>query len=506
MGRKKVSQKKFPALWPMVPTLWHELLPPPPGGEKLAALRPRQQAKVAVLVPAGETVFCKLAGNPVGGLSCLNRQQPACFGCAAKSHLCHACHLEPLALAEIELCAGCLELALAAEWERGDLGLEASRPVHCQRAKRQIVVRECQQMQQADAAPCAGCGQPSRWCEDCHLRPVRYAEDGRCLSCMVRKYGAPEHQALLASAAQRGRLDELIAARNSHPPAAPADTLPYTAEPPGPPRRGAPASATPVPDALVWEATVRIVEHCSRHQLKTIGRPWLCRTLTLSPREAQALWQRLRELPVLSRTNPPQLRLTTRGELERVLRPLLRLDAAAPAADPLNASRPPLDERCAQAIAVIRDSGKCGRIWLGRKLGLPEPTVITLQRQLEQLGVLGPDRGRPLGRQILKSPTELTAMLMPVPPAPAAAADVLPSTPPAPPELAKLVNAYLATVPVASLTVGQLSHHLREVAGIFERHGSPALAQLLSRAAEGSVTLAQILGHLERWQPPSSAP
>ena len=133
------------------------------------------------------TVFCCIVGQDISPIRCLGIQgQPECFGCAAQSRFCEECEVRPIAFPEVELCGSCLTKALASEKDMGIPSFPKDAKVECPLVDRLIGIATCRSMQ---GPSCSTCAAPSRICEECKSRQVRYPDYGWCLHCTVLKYG-----------------------------------------------------------------------------------------------------------------------------------------------------------------------------------------------------------------------------------------------------------------------------------------------------------------------------
>jgi hypothetical protein len=100
------------------------------------------------------TIFCQLMERKITREGCqqlqMTNEPSECFGCASSCRRCARCRQAPLVCPEIDLCAGCLALALQAEAESA-----------------------------AD---------PDQRCSDCQARPRYYQRYQLCLHCAVKQF------------------------------------------------------------------------------------------------------------------------------------------------------------------------------------------------------------------------------------------------------------------------------------------------------------------------------
>lgn len=136
---------------------------------------------------AGNTnVFCQISGREISPESCFQAQgQEGCFGCAAHTRRCESCLINFVAVAATGTCSSCT----ATEIEREkNLQLPAApKTVSCQMMKKSIRGSMCRSVQGQDG--CRGCAAPSRNCESCGTRPVRFPQYGMCFTCSVKELG-----------------------------------------------------------------------------------------------------------------------------------------------------------------------------------------------------------------------------------------------------------------------------------------------------------------------------
>lgn len=135
-----------------------------------------------------EPVFCCIVGQEISAIRCLGIQgQPECFGCSAPSRFCEECSVRPVAFPEVEMCGSCLAKALESEKDMGIPSFAKEMKVECPLAgNRAIGIATCRSMQGPE---CGTCDAPSRICEQCKERQVRYPDYGLCLHCTVAEYG-----------------------------------------------------------------------------------------------------------------------------------------------------------------------------------------------------------------------------------------------------------------------------------------------------------------------------
>lgn len=152
---------------------------------EIARLR---SVQLRVIDQIQEPVFCLIAGQDISARHCLEVQGlPECFGCAALSRLCSQCRVRPLAFPEVEFCNRCLAETLASEEQIGIPTFPKNTKVACPMVGGQAIgVATCRSMQ---SPACGACDAPSRICQECKTKPVRYAEYGLCLRCAVKLFG-----------------------------------------------------------------------------------------------------------------------------------------------------------------------------------------------------------------------------------------------------------------------------------------------------------------------------
>ncbi|MDD5109770.1 MAG: hypothetical protein PHI63_00965 [Patescibacteria group bacterium] len=380
----------------LIATRWDELSPPP-GPKRRTELLAAQQRALGTEVP--ENVYCKMHGEEISVRRCLASQfDPKCLGCSAVSHLCHRCWLQPIAMAELELCAECLEFFLAEEKSRGQPQLDDERIVWCLVEKRKVKVFGCRRRQLRSAKSCFGCGQPARVC-GCKEFPVCYPQDGYCRRCAVKTYGGDEYAPLIARAHAPGRYRELCGLHRARVSsrANPSLTNPL----PVPAADAAADGRLTGIDALAWEAAMRMVMDFQEHGKANTGQIWLAKQGRIPIAEAHALQLRLEKLGVLGpssgTTQPRRLLVRSLEELERVVRPKLKPSGVpgTPAVAPSDAA---LALRQIEELLGARPNGTLAPGQVGTQLQvicqylepLGFPTIVAvLQRASDGLNAFG---------------------------------------------------------------------------------------------------------------------
>ncbi len=136
--------------------------------------------------------FCQIAKQQIAARNCLETQgQPDCAGCAAPTRMCEMCHARTVTVPITGLCANCIARELQIEDNAGNSetyrALVKKSIVSCRLFKRDISWQMCEASQ--GQSECRGCAEPSRKCETCKFRPVRYPVFGLCLACALEDFG-----------------------------------------------------------------------------------------------------------------------------------------------------------------------------------------------------------------------------------------------------------------------------------------------------------------------------
>ncbi|MDO8560146.1 MAG: hypothetical protein Q7S23_03915 [bacterium] len=455
-------------------TAWERFLPPPPlPAERESAYGAWLQA--TPVQQREQRVYCQVARRQLPPSRCFQLQyQPSCFGCGAATHCCHICLCRPVAVPELELCAECLGPLLALELRRGRVPLEPDHKVRCPREKRQIRVVDCRRLQAKDHAPCAGCPQPSRYCEQdgCEL-PVCYPDDGYCRMHAVAAYGKVALQEVARAAMHSSYLNDVVAHLDAGQSARLLSVL----------GRWERILAEPVPSAQsaavagdpVSRGATAMVTDFQRGGREHTGQIWLGRELGISQDKAGTLHQPLEKLGVLGPKQPGKrprkLLVHTLAELQRLLAPP---DREKPV--PISTPNAPVatSQQLREAVAAIRRTGRCSQLTLKEHLRINDIRMVrAILTRLEELGVLGPDRGQPRGRQILKSPSDLSALLR----------TDFPAVVSAPPTSPFEQMERTAAQPLPPAVVSGIAERLETCAKVAQAHDYRALAQLLRAAA-----------------------
>ncbi|TSC76002.1 MAG: hypothetical protein G01um101431_1020 [Parcubacteria group bacterium Gr01-1014_31] len=468
MGR--IALRELPVL-----TAWERFLPPPPAAaERESAYRAWLQA--TPVQRREQRVYCQVTRRQLSPSRCFQLQyQPGCFGCGAATHCCHICLARPVAVPELELCAECLGPLLALELRRGALVLEPDLKVRCPREKRQIRVRDCRRLQAQNRTLCAGCPQSSRYCEQdgCNL-PVCYPDDGYCRKHAIAAYGKTALQEVASAAGQFGYLDGVLARLDAGQSARLLSVLGRWERTLAEPTR--PARSAAVDADLVARAAAVMVADYQRAGREHTGQIWLSRQLGISQDAAGKLHQPLEQLGVLGPkqpgkrprkllvSSPEQLQrvLAANGHVQPVLAPAVKATVVVP---------PP---QLREAVVAIRRSGSCSQLTIREHLGVSDLNVVrAILAELEALGIVGPDRGQPRGRKLLKTHEEMGELLRTGFPSAA------PPTPPSPFEQMERAAAQPLSQPNAS----GIADRLKALADAAQAQDYRALAQLLRTAA-----------------------
>ena len=133
-------------------------------------------------------VYCQIVSRDVTAHTChMTQGQEGCFGCASRHRLCERCKKKIVTIPAIGLCSTCAATARAAELALPPLQVDQKVQVHCQINKFKISGAMCL-AQQGDRG-CARCPAPTRKCEMCKERAVRFPRYGLCLTCTIKKFG-----------------------------------------------------------------------------------------------------------------------------------------------------------------------------------------------------------------------------------------------------------------------------------------------------------------------------
>lgn len=137
---------------------------------------------------AEDRTYCQIAGHEIAAETCRATQgQVGCFGCASPYRRCESCNRRLVAVPSVGMCSPCLGQALSEEEKRGKPMFAPDMRVNCQLLGREIKVPVCEATQGQEG--CRNCPAPSRLCETCKERPVRFSRYGLCLRCSVKEFG-----------------------------------------------------------------------------------------------------------------------------------------------------------------------------------------------------------------------------------------------------------------------------------------------------------------------------
>lgn len=390
-------------------TIWYEQISAAFSIEDARRVRPIQELVIAKI---SEPVFCQILGKDISPSRCLMTQfQPECLGCSAPSHFCHACRYRPIAFGAVELCSRCLKSALAIEQRAGKLDLPRDLPVRCQKVSRTISVNTCRNVQDER---CRGCGEPSRFCADCHKRPCRYPNEGLCLTCLVQRYGQGFHYRPFAD-----DLDDAVTAQDSS--AVPPSAATETGE--GPTAQSAPEPEPPV--ALSPELLAQAIVIVMRRQI--CHPSTIARNLNMSEELATMVRDQLIAygvIAVVPRLVDYQVTVSLPVQLDKLALPLEVRQALGlpPTIDQsLNGGerrrRHPGQRGTAEAMLVptaefivLHQNGDPA--WLAEQFGIGRRVAERIHHALETLDVLGPKRrGQPARTVLVNSLDELRQRL-----------------------------------------------------------------------------------------------
>lgn len=141
-----------------------------------------------LLKQTGGKTFCQIVGRDITAPICLETQgHEGCFGCAAPTRLCELCRKRTVDVPAVGMCSSCLIGQLQKEASSSKPTVGALVRVDCQLLKRQISGQMCRATQGQEG--CRNCPAPTRFCENCKQRSVRYKQYGLCLACSVEEYG-----------------------------------------------------------------------------------------------------------------------------------------------------------------------------------------------------------------------------------------------------------------------------------------------------------------------------
>lgn len=147
-----------------------------------------QDPHPALLGIEDDSTYCQIASQDIAIRTCLLHQgQDGCFGCASPARLCEDCHQQVVDVPAVGMCSECLTIALKKELTVKKTHLDPDTRVDCQLYGKKIKVDMCAASQGQEG--CRDCQAPSRLCETCHDRPVRFHQYGLCLSCSVDEFG-----------------------------------------------------------------------------------------------------------------------------------------------------------------------------------------------------------------------------------------------------------------------------------------------------------------------------
>ena len=144
-------------------------------------------AKNATETRLAEWPYCQISGKNISATACLNAQgQEGCFGCAASTRLCESCQEAFVDVSSVGLCIECLRDEIAEEDSLKKSAIASKTvgdTVYCQIKKSKISIPMCLAVQYPEG--CKNCAAPSRLCERCKGKPVRFPQYGECLACSV---------------------------------------------------------------------------------------------------------------------------------------------------------------------------------------------------------------------------------------------------------------------------------------------------------------------------------
>lgn len=157
--------------------------------------------------------YCQIVGAEISAHACLTTQgQSGCFGCASPYRFCELCGNHLVMVAAVGLCNSCLEMEVVKEKRTGKPSFPSDFKVECQLLSRKIKPAMCEATQGQEG--CCGCAAPSRLCEKCKERAIRFPRYGFCLRCSVEELGNDERQPVTS---EEGRLREIRAKLSSKP-------------------------------------------------------------------------------------------------------------------------------------------------------------------------------------------------------------------------------------------------------------------------------------------------
>lgn len=139
--------------------------------------------------------YCQIVGAEISAHTCLTTQgQSGCFGCASSYRFCELCSERLVAVSAVGLCSACFKTEVKREQKIGKPSFPSGFKVRCQLLSRNIKTAMCEATQGQEG--CRNCPAPSRLCEKCKERAVRFPRYGFCLHCSVAEFGGDEKQML----------------------------------------------------------------------------------------------------------------------------------------------------------------------------------------------------------------------------------------------------------------------------------------------------------------------
>lgn len=134
----------------------------------------------------GISPFCQITGKKIKPIQCGTIQGNAeCFGCAAITRACELCKSKAVDVPAVGLCSNCLLQQLKSEVEISQSEIIGS--ASCKIFRKTIDAKLCLNTQ--GQSECFECSSPTRLCEKCGLRVVKYPIYGYCTACTIDEYG-----------------------------------------------------------------------------------------------------------------------------------------------------------------------------------------------------------------------------------------------------------------------------------------------------------------------------